>query len=159
MTFYKLKKGLKITKIQYFAWQSWLKNSYNRQQICSKHIKNWNKTLPTKDPQTFTLKNNSNGNSWDLPVIEGTVGPKVIDVRHLYADTDCFTYDPGFTSTGSNSETVHYIKCTPCCTMSYIHIQNIMIVLLILHLLQFLIFMIWKGLNERICKNYTWLSC
>ena len=65
--------------------------------------------MPTKDPQTFTLKNNSNGNSWDLPVIEGTVGPKVIDVRRLYADTDCFTYDPGFTSTGSCESKITYI--------------------------------------------------
>ena len=36
---------------------------------------------------TFTLKDNSNGSSWELPVIEGTAGPKVIDVRRLYADT------------------------------------------------------------------------
>ena len=47
--------------------------------------------MKNKNPQTFTLKNNVNGESWDLPVITGTVGPKVIDVRSLYADTDCFT--------------------------------------------------------------------
>ena len=36
-------------------------------------------------------------------------GPKVIDVRRLYADTDCFTYDPGFTSTGSCDSKITYI--------------------------------------------------
>ena len=62
-----------------------------------------------KKSETFTLKNNSSGDAWDLPVIEGTVGPKVIDVRRLYADTDCFTYDPGFTSTGSCESKITYI--------------------------------------------------
>jgi len=59
--------------------------------------------------ETFTLRNNSNGNSWELPLLEGTVGPKVIDVRRLYADTDCFTYDPGFTSTGSCESKITFI--------------------------------------------------
>jgi citrate synthase len=62
-----------------------------------------------KKSETFTLKNNSSGDAWDLSVIEGTVGPKVIDVRRLYADTDCFTYDPGFTSTGSCESKITYI--------------------------------------------------
>src|SRR5579862_7426639 len=39
--------------------------------------------------------------SFQLPVIKGTTGPDVIDVRKLYADTDAFTFDPGFTSTAS----------------------------------------------------------
>src|SRR6201996_6411491 len=39
--------------------------------------------------------------SLDLPVLKGTVGPDVIDVRKLYADGDVFTFDPGFTSTAS----------------------------------------------------------
>jgi citrate synthase len=62
-----------------------------------------------KKSQTFTLTNNSTGKSWELPVIEGTVGPKVIDVRNLYAETDCFTYDPGFTSTGSCESKITFI--------------------------------------------------
>ncbi len=65
--------------------------------------------MKNKNPQTFTLKNNVNGESWDLPVITGSVGPKVIDVRSLYTDTDCFTYDPGFTSTGSCESKITYI--------------------------------------------------
>lgn len=58
---------------------------------------------------TFTVTDNSNGNSWELPVIEGTVGPRVVDIRKFYADTGCFTYDPGFTSTGSCSSKITYI--------------------------------------------------
>jgi citrate synthase len=65
--------------------------------------------MSDKISQTFTLKDNSTGKSWELPVIEGTVGPKVIDVRRLYADTNCFTYDPGFTSTGSCDSRITYI--------------------------------------------------
>ncbi|MDF1793377.1 MAG: citrate synthase [Thalassobaculaceae bacterium] len=50
---------------------------------------------------TFTLTDNASGESFELPVIPGSMGPSVIDVRKLYAQTGHFTYDPGFTSTGS----------------------------------------------------------
>lgn len=58
---------------------------------------------------TFTLTNNDTGESWELPVLKGSVGPSVIDVRRLYADTGHFTYDPGFTSTGSCQSAITYI--------------------------------------------------
>ncbi|MSP89751.1 MAG: citrate (Si)-synthase [Alphaproteobacteria bacterium] len=45
----------------------------------------------------------------DLPIIDGSIGPSVIDVRKLYADTGYFTYDPGFTSTGSCESKITYI--------------------------------------------------
>ncbi len=57
----------------------------------------------------MTLTDNESGKSVDLPVISGTVGPRVIDIRRLYADTDYFTYDPGFTSTGSCESKITYI--------------------------------------------------
>jgi citrate synthase len=57
----------------------------------------------------FTLTDNGSGQTWDLPVIKGTVGPDVIDVRRLYAETGRFTYDPGFTSTGSCESALTYI--------------------------------------------------
>ncbi|MEQ9488370.1 MAG: citrate synthase [Alphaproteobacteria bacterium] len=53
------------------------------------------------DPET--------GNSYNLPVIEGTVGPKVIDIRKLYAESGCFTFDPGFTSTASCESDITFI--------------------------------------------------
>ncbi len=45
----------------------------------------------------------------DLPVVSGTVGPDVIDIRKLYAQSDCFTFDPGFTSTASCESQLTYI--------------------------------------------------
>ncbi|APG62609.1 citrate (Si)-synthase [Sphingorhabdus lutea] len=45
----------------------------------------------------------------DLPVIKGTMGPDVLDIRQLYAQTDCFTYDPGFTSTASCDSNLTFI--------------------------------------------------
>ncbi|MCB1472123.1 MAG: citrate (Si)-synthase, partial [Rhodobiaceae bacterium] len=44
-----------------------------------------------------------------LPVMNGTVGPDVIDISKLYADTGMFTYDPGFTSTASCESKITYI--------------------------------------------------
>src|SRR4051812_11185449 len=49
------------------------------------------------------------GGSFDYDILSGTVGPEVIDVRKLYAQTDVFTYDPGFTSTASCQSEITYI--------------------------------------------------
>lgn len=59
--------------------------------------------------KTFTLTDNQSGESFDLPVFDGSVGPSVIDVRRLYGDTGHFTYDPGFTSTGSCDSAITFI--------------------------------------------------
>jgi citrate synthase len=45
----------------------------------------------------------------ELPIFTGTVGPDVIDIRKLYAQTDHFTFDPGFTSTASCESQLTYI--------------------------------------------------
>ena len=45
----------------------------------------------------------------ELPVYHGSVGPDVIDIRKLYAQTGMFTYDPGFMSTGSCQSAITYI--------------------------------------------------
>src|SRR6185436_21317 len=44
-----------------------------------------------------------------LPLIEGTVGPDVVDIRKFYGETGMFTYDPGFTSTASCQSAITYI--------------------------------------------------
>ena len=44
-----------------------------------------------------------------LPVMEGTIGPAVIDIGKLYAQTGMFTFDPGFTSTASTESEITYI--------------------------------------------------
>jgi citrate synthase len=52
----------------------------------------------------------SNGSpSIDMPVYHGTVGPDVIDIRKLYAQTGMFTYDPGFLSTAACQSAITYI--------------------------------------------------
>jgi citrate synthase len=45
----------------------------------------------------------------DMPIYKGTVGPDVIDIRKLYAQTGKFTYDPGFMSTAACSSAITYI--------------------------------------------------
>src|SRR5689334_22028476 len=47
--------------------------------------------------------------SVDFPVLGGTVGPDVIDVRSLYAKTGMFTYDPGYLSTASTRSKITFI--------------------------------------------------
>src|SRR6059058_547346 len=49
------------------------------------------------------------GGKFDFPVLEGTVGPEVVDIRKLYADAAMFTYDPGYTSTASCESAITYI--------------------------------------------------
>ena len=58
---------------------------------------------------SVTLTDNRTGDRFEFPVIPGTTGPSVIDVRRLYAETGMFTYDPGFTSTGSAESAITYI--------------------------------------------------
>ncbi len=49
------------------------------------------------------------GKVTDMPLLSGTVGPDVVDIRKLYAETGCFTYDPGYTSTASCRSKITYI--------------------------------------------------
>ncbi len=59
--------------------------------------------------ESYSLVNNQTGESLELPVIRGTTGPDVMDIRQLYAKTGCFTYDPGFTSTASCDSKITFI--------------------------------------------------
>ncbi|WP_375597437.1 citrate synthase [Devosia sp. Naph2] len=45
----------------------------------------------------------------EFPILSGTVGPDVMDIRSLYAKTGLFTYDPGFTSTAACDSAITYI--------------------------------------------------
>jgi citrate synthase len=64
------------------------------------------KSLPN---ESVTLVDTPTGKKYELPLLPGTVGPKVIDVRKLYGETGHFTYDPGYTSTGSCESKITYI--------------------------------------------------
>src|SRR5436190_12705599 len=44
-----------------------------------------------------------------FPILEGTIGPDVIDIRTLYSKTGKFTYDPGFLSTAACNSTITFI--------------------------------------------------
>src|SRR6202045_1322852 len=58
---------------------------------------------------SMTLTDNASGKSFEFPVIEGSIGPKVIDIRKLYAQTGYFTYDPGFMATAACRSSITYI--------------------------------------------------
>ena len=49
------------------------------------------------------------GNDYEFPVLKGSVGPDVVDIRKLYGQTGLFTFDPGFTSTASCESALTYI--------------------------------------------------
>jgi citrate synthase len=56
-----------------------------------------------------TAKITIGGKTIDLPILKGTTGPDVVDIRKFYAESDAFTYDPGFTSTASCESKITYI--------------------------------------------------
>ncbi len=66
-------------------------------------------TSPGGKKQTVTLTDNSTGKTVEFPLLKGRLGPKVIDIRSLYGQTGYFTYDPGFTATGSTESAITYI--------------------------------------------------
>ena len=57
---------------------------------------------PTPASATLTVGQKS----VELPIRKGTIGPSVIDIGKLYAQTGMFTYDPGFTSTASTESKI-----------------------------------------------------
>src|SRR5512144_1932183 len=56
-----------------------------------------------------TLSFSDGSSAMELPIYKGSIGPDVIDIRKLYAQTGKFTYDPGFLSTASCNSTITYI--------------------------------------------------
>ena len=56
-----------------------------------------------------TLSFSDGSPSMEMPVYKGSIGPDVIDIRKLYAQTGKFTYDPGFMSTAACNSTITYI--------------------------------------------------
>ncbi|WP_294963762.1 citrate synthase [Sulfurimonas sp.] len=58
---------------------------------------------------TMTLTDNRNGKSIELPILDGTVGPSVVDISSFYKETGMFTFDRGYTSTASCRSKITYI--------------------------------------------------
>ncbi|MCK9541849.1 MAG: citrate synthase [Novosphingobium sp.] len=55
------------------------------------------------------VKLNAAGKDFEYPVLKGSMGPDVVDIRKLYGQTDMFTFDPGFTSTASCESALTFI--------------------------------------------------
>jgi citrate synthase len=64
---------------------------------------------PATPSGTMTLTDDRTGQSHQLQVLEGTLGPHVIDIQNLYRRTGQFTFDPGFTSTASCASAITFI--------------------------------------------------
>ena len=63
----------------------------------------------TENSDAVTMTDPTTGQQFTLPIMRGSVGPGVIDIRKLYAETGYFTYDPGYTSTASCESKITYI--------------------------------------------------
>jgi citrate synthase len=59
--------------------------------------------------KTVTATDNVTGKSIEMPLLDGTIGPQVVDIRRLYSDLGHFTFDPGYTATGSCESKITYI--------------------------------------------------
>lgn len=70
-----------------------------------KHVK---PTEPTPLPEKATLK--IGDKEFELPLLQGTLGPKMLDVRNLLSQANLLTYDPGFTCTSSCISNITYIN-------------------------------------------------
>ena len=64
-----------------------------------------NDKTASKEPAKLTIGEKT----YELPIMSGSTGPDVMDVRKFYADSDLFTFDPGFTSTASCESKITYI--------------------------------------------------
>ncbi len=58
---------------------------------------------------TLSIRHNGTGHEVEYPLLNGTLGKQTVDVRGLYKDLDCFTYDAGFKVTASCKSKITYI--------------------------------------------------
>ncbi len=59
---------------------------------------------------TATLNLGNGSESIELPILSGTMGPDVVDIRALNAKAGMFTYDPGYLSTASSRSEITFIN-------------------------------------------------
>ena len=68
--------------------------------------------------ETVTITDNRTGKSIECPIIQGTLGPAVIDCQALAKELGMFTFDPAFITTASCESTITFIdgetKITNC---------------------------------------------
>ena len=61
-------------------------------------------TDATKTAQIFI-----GGKTQEFPMMQGTLGPDVVDITTLYAESKVFTFDPGFSSTAACKSAITFI--------------------------------------------------
>ncbi|MGK7861735.1 citrate synthase [Falsiroseomonas sp. E2-1-a4] len=64
-------------------------------------------TVTANGSVTFTLDGSNRSTS--LPILKGSLGPDVVDIRKLYADLGVFTFDPGYGETASCESQITFI--------------------------------------------------
>src|SRR3954469_18793298 len=64
-------------------------------------------TSTSKGSVTITL--DGSNRSATLPLTEGTIGPRVADIRRLHGELGIFTYDPGYGATAACESRITYI--------------------------------------------------
>ncbi|GBR53084.1 citrate synthase [Neokomagataea thailandica NBRC 106555] len=60
-------------------------------------------------PKTSSASFSANNKTRDLPVLSGTVGPDVVDIRSIPREFDTFTFDPGLVATATCTSAITYI--------------------------------------------------
>ncbi|MBR0651645.1 citrate (Si)-synthase [Roseomonas terrae] len=65
--------------------------------------------MTSKATGSITVTVEGSNKSTTLPLLGGTLGPQVADIRKLYGDLGIFTYDPGYGATASCESTITYI--------------------------------------------------
>ena len=65
--------------------------------------------MSSKAAGSITVTMEGSNKSARLPLLGGTLGPQVADIRKLYAELGIFTYDPGYGATASCESTITYI--------------------------------------------------
>ena len=65
--------------------------------------------MTTKAQGSITITLDGTNKSTTLPLLGGTLGPQVADIRKLYGDLGIFTFDPGYGATASCESTITYI--------------------------------------------------
>jgi citrate synthase len=65
--------------------------------------------MSSKVTGSITVTMEGSNKSTTLPLLGGTLGPQVADIRRLYGDLGIFTFDPGYGATASCESTITYI--------------------------------------------------
>ena len=59
--------------------------------------------------RSVTITLDGSNKSTSLPLLSGSIGPDVFDIRKLYGDLGVFTFDPGYGATASCDSKITYI--------------------------------------------------